>query len=612
MVEVIDFRLVSEEHVLNETIKDILELALTYNRENDYKISIFKSFQEISISFNELNEEFECTIKGQLVPHGAIAQLIDRGYCVIKNKLFFVSSETSSVLKNIFRSDNATQKLNALNGLKNSTGLSKEEQDKFLSSLNTSVQKDPNITLDIELYPYQKKGFEWLKSRYRYRLSSILADDMGLGKTAQVIALITDSLANGIAKKILIVVPNSLIANWLNEFTKFTNGINPHVHWGPERIGFASELKKYQVIITTYSTVVNDLSLLKKVFFDILVCDEASLLKNPDSQRTLAISKLSIGTIIEITGTPFENSMRDLWSLSNLVENNFLGDREMFERRFVQRGVNELNDSDVAEIEEKLRPIFLRRMKEEVLKELPTRQDIVKPLTMNTAEKKVYDDIENCIRASKNNRSSAFALISHLRKFTSHPLLSNDQLSYSSISELESTSAKFSYLLGLVNKINYKSQKALVFANHIKLIDTFTRLFEDEYGIKSFKIDGSIIPELRQNVVDEFSAVDGTALLFLNPITAGMGLNITSANHVIHYSRQWNPALEEQATARAYRNGQKNKVDVYYLYYADTIEEVVHERILAKSYVSGNVIRSTSTFEREEDMLFQLIIDKDN
>lgn len=612
MVEVKDYGFVSEEHISTENIKDILGLALSYNRENDPKISIFKSFQEISFSFNESNDELECKIKGQLLTHGALDQLIDSDYCVIQNKLFFISNETSSVLKNIFRSDNTTQKLNALNGLKNSTGLSKEDKDKYLASLDVSVKKNPSIALSVDLYPYQKKGFEWLKGRYRYRLGSILADDMGLGKTAQVIALIADSLANGIAKKVLIVVPNSLIANWLNEFKKFTTGINPHVHWGTERIGFASELKKHQVIITTYSTVVNDLSLLEQVFFDILVCDEASLLKNPDSQRTLSISKLSTGSIIEITGTPFENSMKDLWSLSNLVESDFLGEREIFERRFVHPGVSDLSDSDIEEIEEKLRPIFLRRMKEEVLIELPTRQDIFKPLTMNTAEKKVYDDIENSIRASKNDRSSAFALISHLRKFTSHPLLSNEQITTASIAELEATSAKFSYLLGLINKIKYKSEKALIFANHIKLIDTLTRLFEDEYGIKSFKIDGTITPELRQNVVDEFSAVDGTALLFLNPITAGMGLNITSANHVIHYSRQWNPALEEQATARAYRNGQKKKVDIYYLYYADTIEEVVHERILAKSYVSGNVVRSTSTFEQEKEMLLQLILDKDS
>ena len=138
MVEVKDYGFVSEEHISTENIKDILGLALSYNRENDPKISIFKSFQEISFSFNESNDELECKIKGQLLTHGALDQLIDSDYCVIQNKLFFISNETSSVLKTIFRSDNTTQKLNALNGLKNSTGLSKEDKDKYLASLDVS------------------------------------------------------------------------------------------------------------------------------------------------------------------------------------------------------------------------------------------------------------------------------------------------------------------------------------------------------------------------------------------------------------------------------------------------------------------------------------------
>jgi len=612
MVSIKDYSLVSEDPKSLENAKDILHLAKTYNRKHNPKISIFKSFQEIAYSFNEIDGVLECRIKGYLLPSIAISKLIDKDYCVIDNNLFFVSSETSLALNHIFRSLNVTKKLRALNNVKKALGLSREEKEKFLSFTDGSYQKNPDVSLNIKLYPYQEKGLEWLKNRYRNRLGGILADDMGLGKTAQVIALIADSFANGTSKRVLIVVPNSLIANWLNEFRKFTSGISPYVHWGAERVGFVSEFKKQKVVITTYSTVVNDLSLLRQVCFDILVCDEASLLKNPDSKRTLAISELFAGSIIEITGTPFENTMLDIWSLSNLVEIDFLGDRDGFERRFVYPGVTELQDSDIEQIEEKIRPIFLRRMKEEVLTDLPTRQDIYKPLTMDFAERRVYEDIENNIKSSKEDKASAFALISHLRKFTSHPLLSKGQILSASISELEATSSKFSYLIRLVNKIKYKSEKALVFANHIHLLDAFTKVFEKELGIRSFKIDGTVTPELRQNVVDNFSAIEGTALLFLNPITAGMGLNITSANHVIHFSRQWNPALEEQATARAYRNGQKNKVDVHYLYYADTIEEVVHERILAKSYVSGNIVRSSSIFESEEEMLLKLILEKDN
>ena len=162
---------------------------------------------------------------------------------------------------------------------------------------------DSNIKLTVNLYPYQKVGLDWLQGCFIKGLGSILADDMGLGKTAQVIALIAERLRRRQVQKVLVVVPNSLIANWLTEFAKFTQGIHPYVHWGPERVGFPQSLDKEHVVITTYSTITNDLSLFQEIFFDLAVFDEASLLKNPDSMRTQAINQVSCGCSIAITGT---------------------------------------------------------------------------------------------------------------------------------------------------------------------------------------------------------------------------------------------------------------------------------------------------------------------
>ena len=586
---------------------EVLDMATAFNKASSEKILIYKAHQKITYSFDEVKKELRSKIKDIYLPDEAVTHLHQNHYCVVENNLFFISSSTADEVKTIYESESLTEKIKSLSSLSEPHALSDSELKDFIESAEQSVDLRPEIDIKITLYSYQKLGVEWLKHKFSSRSGGILADDMGLGKTAQVIALIADTFAAGTADHALILVPNSLIANWVNEFNKFTVGIDPYIHWGPNRAGFASQLKKNKLIISTYSTISNDLSLFSQIFFDILVCDEASLLKNPDSQRTQSVSELSFGTVIEITGTPFENSMLDLWSLSNLIAPDYLGDRSSFESQYVRPGVMELSEEEVSNVEEKLKPMLLRRMKQDVLSELPTKLDIPKPLTMSEDELVGYSTLENNIKSCADNKGEALAMISHLRKYSAHPMLSNETLNTASLSDLIEASAKFSYLSGLIEKIKKNGDKALIFANHIKLLDCFCGVFSNTLNIKSFKIDGTIDSQDRQAVVDAFSAVSGSALLFLNPITAGMGLNITAASHVIHYSRQWNPALEEQATARAYRNGQKNHVNVYYLYYANSIEEVIHERILAKSYVAGNVVRKTSEYASEDEMILNLI-----
>ena len=175
-----------------------------------------------------------------------------------------------------------------------------------------------------------------------------------------------------------------------------------------------------------------------------------------------------------------------------------------------------------------------------------------------------------------------------------------------SFAELVKKSAKFSHLASILEEVLRAKEKALVFANHVHLLSAMQTQCEKYYGVPCFKIDGSIEINERQNVIDTFQAVETGAILFLNPITAGMGLNITAANHVIHYSRQWNPALEAQATARAFRNGQTKSVNAYYLYYADTIEEIIHKRLNLKSDISSSLVRATEQSFDDEWYLKEL------
>ncbi len=587
--------------------RELVAFAGDYNSNNESKLAIFKTYQNLTFVVDG-DGTLNARVRDIELPSNAIDQIKSEFYLVLNRNLLFFNEQVVHEIKILDDQTTAMQVASLLREVPRERRPANEEIARYLQKSLDSAESTSDVALTIELYPYQKVGVSWLSHQFAYGQGGILADDMGLGKTAQVIALIAEKLGCGSANQVLIVVPNSLIANWLNEISRFTSGISPHVHWGEGRLGFVQRLKKHKVIITTYSTVVTDLSLFTKLFFDIAVFDEASLVKNPDSQRTQALKNLSYGCAIAITGTPFENSMMDLWSISNLVISDFLGNKDEFKKRYVNPSVQELEQADVDLIEERIRPLLLRRMKTEVLKDLPEKLDIYMPLTMGQREQAEYDAIEDQIRSKATDKSVAFALISHLRKFTSHPLLSKNSLSTATFEALVEASSKFAFLSSSLEKVLSSKEKALVFANHVHLLDKFVQCFEERFGVKCFKVDGSVPPEIRQRVIDEYSAVDGSALLFLNPITAGMGLNITSANHVFHYSRQWNPALEDQATARAYRNGQSLNVNVYYLYYSNSIEETIHERIMTKTYIAEGVVRKTQNLPSGDELFFELML----
>ena len=606
MIFIKGFKLISDNESKPSNNRKLVELAVAFNTTTNLKIAIFKSFQEIDFSFSSENQ-LQASVKGITLPKAAIDQIIEEHYAVIENRLFFFNEKSINELAIVSNEKRPLEISRFLRQLPQKRRPSSSEIENYLSSLKAHDDFNPTIELTIELYGYQKQGVAWLSSRYDSGEGCILADDMGLGKTAQVISLITTKIRSGGARRILIVVPNSLIANWLNEFKKFTQGIKLHVHWGNSRFGFTKQLEKFDVVITTYATIVNDLLLFEQIFFDIAIFDEASLLKNPDSQRTVAIGKLSYGVAVAITGTPFENSMMDLWSISNVVSANFLGDKEVYKQAYVSSGVQELEDSDVEIVEEKLRPILLRRMKSEVLSELPEKIDIYRPLTMGINEQAGYEMIEAQIKNTLEDKNAAFALIAQLRKYTAHPLLADATLQTASFKTMMETSSKFEFLVASLSKVVKLGEKALIFASHVRILDTFTRIFADEFNVPCFKVDGSVNPRARQNVIEQFSMVDGSAFIFLNPITAGMGLNITAANHVFHYSRQWNPALEDQATARAHRNGQALNVNVYYLYYANSIEQTIHERIMVKSDIAEGVVKKTQIRLHEDELIFDLI-----
>ncbi|WP_374163806.1 DEAD/DEAH box helicase [Arcticibacter sp. MXS-1] len=227
---------------------------------------------------------------------------------------------------------------------------------------------------------------------------------------------------------------------------------------------------------------------------------------------------------------------------------------------------------------------------------------------MHEAEAILYEAKRNEILNDSYNNGGAqiLKLITELRMYTTHPMLRTpEDLASATLAELRDQSFKFTRMMELLREISLRKEKVLIFTEYLDMIDTLQRVLSKLYNLDVFTIDGRVDTIERQRNIDRFSTKDGFDILVLNPKTAGMGLNITAANHVIHYTRQWNPALEQQASARAYRNGQKKSVNIYYLYYADTIEEVIDERLRSKTSLSDEVITVTEA-ENMEEYLYAL------
>jgi SNF2 family DNA or RNA helicase len=603
-----NFQIATEEGQSSTTtynLSEVIELAKIFNEKSTAKITIYSKPSSPEFLLNAENNRIELILSGIDIPEEARPRLVQNGYLVIYNKLLLISHDTKQLLKDVFSND-PHRALNALTDHDSFNASSATKQD-IANVLREKLQNhhaDNAVSLRIDLYQYQNKGVEWLIDKSAAKKGALLADDMGLGKTAQVIAFIVDGISKGRLRNVLIIVPNSLITNWEREIAKFATGLQSYIHWGNARAGFPQQIRDERIIISTYSTVVNDLSLFEELNFDLLVCDEASLLKNPHSSRTESINKLKYAFSILITGTPFENSLTDVWSITNILEKEFLGPEEQFFKKYGSLPLNELEKKDLSRIQKLIEPLMLRRLKEEVLDDLPEKLDIHTALNPKSNELEGYRAIIDEIKSAENSKT--LALIAYLRKFTSHPALYEGNILDISFDKMAEQSAKFTHTVQLVREILKKKEKVLIFANHIDLLAAMKKTMAQHFQVPCFKIDGSVEIRERQNVLDVFEQVETGAILLLNPIAAGMGLNITAANHVIHFSRQWNPALEAQATARAFRNGQTKSVNAYYLYYANTVEELIHDRINLKSYISKAIIKPFHSIN-DDDLYLQAL-----
>lgn len=432
--------------------------------------------------------------------------------------------------------------------------------------------------LVADLYPYQRVGLRWLSARARAGLGGILADEMGLGKTLQVIALITQRLAEDAVGPAILILPATLLENWSRELARFAPSLRVYRHAGPHRTRRPDELRKADVVLVSYETAVIDQPVLEQVDWDLVVADEAQAIKNPDTRRAAACRAMPRHAAFAVTGTPLENRTLDTWSLTDFALPGHLGSRDSFGDQL---------ESRPERLRRALLPLVLRREVADVAADLPERIDIDVALEMFAPESASYDGLRGEIRDARG-RAPIAALLQRLRMHTAHP-----DCVHPPGPQPEMRSAKLTRLLEVLEESSNAGAKSIVFVAFHCAADIVVDAVHRRLGVPAWPIDGRVPVAARQGILDQYDRLRGSAVLVLNPAAAGVGLNIQAASHVVHYTLEWNPAREAQATARAWRRGQVRPVTVHRLFYADTVDELILERLTLKRELFDAVIQPT-------------------
>jgi len=466
--------------------------------------------------------------------------------------------------------------------------------DRVDARVITYSASSPGENFKGSLYPFQQSGFSWLSWISDQNLGCILADEMGLGKTVQVIALIASSMNN--VQPSLIIAPATLLENWKREFVKFSPDLRSLIHIGSNRTGIPADLTEFDTVITSYATAIRDVQLFRMIDWNYLILDEAQAIKNPETKRAEKLKLLTSRVSIAMTGTPIQNSLTDLWSIMDFVLPGYLGTREEFESRYSD------TIHDAFKVEPIVSPVLLRRRIDEVANQLPEKVVIPQVLTMSESEAKEYESIRSTIKEEYGDQAT-FPMLMKLRQYCCHPWVIDKTL------EGDLWSTKFRRLFEILEEIFSSQGKAIIFTSFHDMADLIYDSVSKLYYVYCAKIDGRTPRDVRQEIIDDFSSFEGAGLLIMNPRAAGVGLNVTAASFVIHYNMEWNPAVEDQATARAYRIGQEQTVRVYRLFYSNTIEEVMNERLERKrKLASGAVVGVEGEPEDISDIIAALRI----
>ncbi|MEA5570293.1 DEAD/DEAH box helicase [Calothrix sp. UHCC 0171] len=469
-----------------------------------------------------------------------------------------------------------------------------------------------------ELRPYQERGVAWLAFLERWGLGACLADDMGLGKTIQFIAFLLHlKEQNTIENPTLLVCPTSVLGNWEREFKKFAPTLKVLQYHGdkrPKGKAFVTAIKKHDLVITSYSLVHRDIKELQQVIWQNIVLDEAQNVKNADAKQSQAVRQLEASFRIALTGTPVENRLQELWSILDFLNPGYLGNKQFFQRRFAMPIEKYGDTSSLSQLRSLVQPFILRRLKSDrdIIQDLPEKQEMTVFCGLTSEQATLYQQVVEKSLAEIDQadglqrRGMILALLIKLKQVCNHPA---QYLKQESLNQQHS--GKLQRLEEMLDVALAEGDRALIFTQFAEWGKLLKPHLEKQLGREIFFLYGSTSKKQREEMIDRFQHdPQGPPIMILSLKAGGVGLNLTRANHVFHFDRWWNPAVENQATDRVFRIGQTRNVQVHKFVCTGTLEEKIHDMIESKKQLAEQVVGAGEDWltELDTDQLRNLLL----
>ena len=468
-----------------------------------------------------------------------------------------------------------------------------------------------------KLRPYQERGLAWLAFLDRFGLGGCLADDMGLGKTIQMIALLQHERQDrpeGTVRPTLLVCPMSVAGNWRRELERFAPELRVHIQHGPDRPvgeGFTEKASNCDVVVTTYALVSRDRNWIESVEWERLVLDEAQHVKNPPTKQATAIRSIKSRHRVALTGTPVENRLTELWSIMEFCLPGFLGPQAEFRRRFAIP-IERHRDEDRGErLKQLVGPFVLRRLKTDkgVADDLPPLVENRQHVPLTPEQARLYDTVvQDMLRqvdeaTGMRRRGLVLSGLVRLKQICNHPAhyLKETDIAPSANERLSQRSGKSARLVELLEEVLANGDRALVFTQFRQMGHLLATILRQEFDMEPLFLHGGTPQGRRDQMIERFQSGDSSPIFLLSLKAGGVGVNLTSANHVIHFDRWWNPAVENQATDRAFRIGQTRTVNVHKMITNGTLEERIDQMIEQKTDLARRIIGTGESWLTELD-----------
>lgn len=588
-----------------------------------FEVKIIITVGPFQIPFNRFRRHILDGRKEYILPDKSVLLLPDEWFAQYHD-LFRYAKENENTLR--------IKKIHAplvADTLKNDLSIEMQERLRTIMQIPIESPSLPTHTR-ATLRPYQQEGFHWLWHLYRHNFGGCLADDMGLGKTLQTITLLQYIYETAEQSETthpsgqhdlfqpyrpalpasLVIAPTSLLHNWKNELKRFAPELRVFIYAGSNRMrnkSITEIFDRFEVVITSYGVVRNDLEFIENYHFQTIILDESQYIKNPSSLSYQAMIRLKSDHRFVLTGTPIENSLEDLWAQFNFINEGLLGSFTSFKKEFIQKIVREKNEEREKALRRMIAPFMLRRTKKEVTPELPPLLQEVVYCDMPEEQQEIYQAEKNRIRnlllqakentAQPQNTFVALEGLNRLRQLANHPQMIDP--------EYAGQSGKFEQILLFFENLKANGHKVLIFSSYVKHLNLLTRKF-DQQGWKYALLTGETTR--REEEIQRFTQQDDVHCFFISLKAGSTGLNLTAADYVFIIDPWWNPAAEMQALSRAHRIGQDKPVIVYRFISSETVEEkIMHlqesKSALYETFVEDQSAQANLNWEEIEELL---------